>query len=94
MKSYKIRTETIIDIIETIPRDRVKVLMSELTEVDLQSKLSFDVIKALDADATAALDPFVWKDDGKGEVVVHHNACDGKATIPLMGTRRTVKGSR
>jgi len=70
--NYKLRVETIVDIIETIPDDRVDTLMLELAEIIHQSKLSYDFCKALDPKAKALIKEFTWEDDGKGEVSVTH----------------------
>ena len=76
MSSYKLRPETIIDIIEKVPDERVDLLMSELTEMIHQSKMSYDLCKALDPQTKAVIKEFVWKDDGKGEVSVTHSIGD------------------
>jgi len=74
MNEYKLRPETIIDIIETVPDDRVDLLMKELAEMVHQAKLSFDFCKALAPSARARLNnPVVWHDDGKGEISVTHS---------------------
>jgi len=91
MEKYELRPETIIDIIEKIPTDRVEVLMPELTEVILQAKLSYDFAKVLDPNAKATCKSFIWEDDGKGEVTVIHSLVSGKKTRFIMKTGKTIK---
>lgn len=86
-KKYKLRSETIVDIIETVPTEKVELLMKELTAVILQSKLSYDILKALDPTAKADVKKLVWDDDNKGEVSVTHSIFVGKSELKIMQTR-------
>ena len=90
MKEYELRSETIVDIIETIPIDRVKVVMAELTNVILQSKISYDVLKALDPTVKAEVTALTWKDDGKGEVGVTHFLSHEGEKVKVMRTMNHV----
>ncbi len=92
MPKYKLRTETIIDIIDKIPTDRIETLMAELTEIILQAKLSVDLSRALDPSSTINLGDLVWNDDGKGSVVVNHTISDGKTSTKIR-TSATVRKS-
>lgn len=87
MKTYKLRPETIIDIIETIPSEKIDVCMSELTEVIRQAKFSYDLLKVFDSNAKAVLPELIWQDDGKGEVSVTHSV--GRETF--LKTSKTMK---
>ena len=73
MPSYKLRPETMIDIIEKVPSEKINLLMTELTEMIHQSKMSYDLCKAVDPQTKAIIEDFVWKDDGKGEISVTHS---------------------
>lgn len=77
MPSYKLRPETVVDIIEQVPEDRVDTLMRELAEMIKQAKLSYDLCKSLDPNAKAEIrTPFIWEDDGTGEIAVTHSIDD------------------
>ena len=68
---YEIKT--IQDIIEKIPTDKVGVCMKELTVCIIHAKLSVDIARALDPNATFNCPAnFKWTDDDKGNVKVHH----------------------
>ena len=78
---YNLRPETIIDIIQTVPDDRVDTLMKELAAMIHQAKLTYDVARALDPSATARIKPLEWNDDGNGEVAVTHHINDQRFMV-------------
>lgn len=88
MKEYKLRSETIIDIIENIPSDRVETLMSELTEMINQCKLFYDTLKIIDPNAKSNInDLLTWEDNEKGEMSVTHTVNDTE----ILKTSKTLK---
>ena len=71
MTEYKI--VTIEDILITIPTERIKTFMCELTSLLLQMKCGYDAAKRIDPDSKIIFPkPLIWKDDGEGKVSVNH----------------------
>ena len=80
--SKKYELYTIQDILEKIPTDKLKICMKELTEMLLQAKISFDVLKTFDSSPICKLpNPIIWEDDGKGNIQVNHFINDIKALV-------------
>jgi len=84
----KYELESITDIFNKIPTDRVEIFMKELTDAVLQAKLTIDVARFIEPDfEITQAKPFIWDDDDKGEVMVTVSLDN----IGKIITKRTIK---